>query len=421
MGEEMETGRRVFWEQGGKYGQTTGNEICLRNKRLIEVKFDDGAIKGLPQSQIQFVGESLDFTSLFHNHFRQYLTHKRIEGHLTNVVYSMKYGDVEFLPYQFKPVFKFIEANEQRLLIADEVGLGKTIESLYIWKELQAREDALRLLVVCPAMLRGKWKKDMEQHFGINAQIVDAGELIEICTEVRKNNLKPFALVTSLEGIRQKETDEEELKEKEKNRKSVRLNQLFEEISDDAVFNQLFDLAIFDEAAKLTNPGTANFTTAKRINRISKNLLLLSATPVSNSQSDLFSLLRLLSPSEYKSEDVFNDIYEQNTHVVKLAHCFYNPVHDLSETMEEANGLLKMIKNTPSFGRDPFFDKVQTELKDRLVSDDLRRKTYDQITDRFFYSNVFSRSRKRDVIDNVAIRTPQTVPAETFFQHFPHP
>ena len=411
----MEKGQRVFWKQNGKYGQTTGNEVSLGKYRLIEVKLDDGSIRTVPPSQIQFVGESLDFTSLFiqrnfsgFNHFRQYFTHKRIEGHLTNVVYSMKYGDVEFLPYQFKPVLKFIEANEQRLLIADEVGLGKTIESLYIWKELQARDDALRLLVVCPAMLRGKWKKDMEQHFGIKAQIVDASELLEECDKARKDNQKSFALVTSLEGIRQKDIDEEHLPDGSKNRKSVKLNHLFEEVSDDSVFNQLFDLAIFDEAAKLTNTGTANFATAKRINRISKNLLLLSATPVSNSQSDLFSLLRLLSPSEYKNEYVFNDIYEQNTYVVKLAHCFYNPVHNLSEVMGEANGLLGLIKNTPSYGQDPFFDKVKMELKERLLSDELRRKTYDQLTDRFFYSNVFSRSRKRDVIDNVAVRTADT-------------
>lgn len=411
----LNKGQRVFWVQGGKYGQATGNEIKLGSYELVEVKFDDGSKRGVLPSQLQPVGDSMDFSSLFHqrnfsdfNHFRQYFTHKRIEGHLTNVVYSMKYGNVEFLPYQFKPVFKFIEANEQRLLIADEVGLGKTIESLYIWKELQAREDALRLLVVCPAMLRGKWQKDMEQRFGIEAQIVDASRLLDICREVRKNNHKPFALVTSLEGIRQKETDEENLTNGAKTRKSVELNQLFDEISDDPSFNQLFDLAIFDEAAKLTNPGTANFTTAKRINRISKNLLLLSATPVSNSQSDLYSLLRLLSPSEYKNEYVFNELYEQNTYVVKLAHCFYNPAHNLSETMDEANTLLKKIKGTPSFGQDPFFEKVRIELKERLLSDELRIKTYDQISDRFFYSNVFSRSRKRDVLDNVALRRADT-------------
>lgn len=411
---EFSKGQRVFWEACGKYGNATGEVISVGSYKLIQVRFDDGSVKAIKLSQLQPVGDFLDFTALFHqrnfsgfNIFRQYFTHKRIEWHLTNVVYSMKYGDVEFLPYQFKPVFKFIESNEQRLLIADEVGLGKTIESLYIWKELQAREDALRLLVVCPAMLRGKWKKDMEQHFGINAQIVDSGELLDFCNEARKNSMKAFALVTSLEGIRQKETDEDQLEDGAKSKRSVKLNQLFEDISDDSV-SKLFDLTVFDEAAKLTNPGTANFATAKRINRISKNLLLLSATPVSNSQSDLFSLLRLLSPSEYKNEYVFNEIYSQNTHVVKLAHCFYNPVHNLSETMEEANGLLDVIKGTSSFGQDSFFEKVRMELKERLLSDELRVKTYDQITDRFFYSSVFSRSRKRDVIDKIAIRTSDT-------------
>ncbi len=413
---EYPAGTRVYWKSENLYGETTGNIRDIAGTKLIEVRFDNGTTRGLKESQLKVVKEkALDFTSLFHQrnfsdfqHFRQYLTHTRIKGGLTNVVYSMKYGDVQFLPYQFKPVFKFIEANEQRLLIADEVGLGKTIESLYIWKELQAREDALRLLIVCPAMLRSKWKKDMEVHFGIEAQIVDAKELLEFCTEAKSNRNKPFTLVTSLEGIRQKVTDESKLDEASKKRAVVKLNQFFEELNEDSDFNELFDLVVFDEAAKLTNTETANFATSKRINRISKNLILLSATPVSNSQSDLYSLLKLLSPSEYKNEEDFNRLYEQNRAVVNLAHCFYSPSHNVVETMETANKLIEEVKKTPAFGQDPYFTKLQKDLKNHIISDDLRRKTYDQLTERYFYSSVFSRSRKRDVIENIAIRHAQT-------------
>ncbi len=414
------TGTKVYWKSGNLYGETTGKVRDIAGIKLYEIKFDNGKFKYLQETQLQIMQEEvLDFSSLFHvrnfadfQHFRQYLTHRRIKGGLTNVVYSMKYGDVKFLPYQFKPVFKFIEANEQRLLIADEVGLGKTIESLYIWKELQAREDALRLLVVCPAMLRGKWKKDMEVHFGMEAQIVDSKELLELCKDAKMNRSKPFVLITSLEGIRQKVTDDDKLNEKEKKRKSVLLNQFFEEVYEDPDFNELFDLAVFDEAAKLTNSETANFATGKRINRISKNLLLLSATPVSNSQSDLYSLLRLLSPSEYRNEDEFNRQYEQNRAVVNLAHCFYYPVHNFDEIFEQANFWIEEVKKTQAFGNDPYFAKLQNNLKEHLLSDELRRKTYDQLTDRFFYSSVFSRSRKRDVIDDIAIRSAQTADFE---------
>lgn len=406
---ECVKGTKVYCEQKNIYGVLTGRSAKIGTVELVEISYDS-KVTYVPATQLHVEEADMDPTSLYQQrrffgfqYFRQYLTHLRIKGGLTNVVYSMKYGDVKFLPYQFKPVFKFIEANEQRLLIADEVGLGKTIESLYIWKELQAREDAQRLLIVCPAMLRGKWKKDMEIHFGINAQIVDAGTLLSECKEARIHRNKQFALVTSLEGIRQKN-----LEEPCRNKNAQDLNIFFEKIAEDPD-NNLFDLVVFDEAAKLVNPGSANFVTCRRVNLISRNLLLLSATPVSNSVSDLYSLLRILSPSEYKSEEQFLHLYEQNRPVVRLSHYFYNPVHDLKAVMSDANDCIEEIKHTDAFGKDPFFHRVQDNLEALLTSNDLRKKTYDQITERFFYSSVFSRSRKRDVIKDVAIRSPQTV------------
>ena len=73
----------------------------------------------------------------------------------------MNNSATEFFPHQFKPVMKFIESTTGRLLIADEVGLGKTIEAMYIWEELIARENSRRLLIVCPAVLCEKWKNDL--------------------------------------------------------------------------------------------------------------------------------------------------------------------------------------------------------------------------------------------------------------------
>ena len=74
----------------------------------------------------------------------------------------------------------FCNSSNQRLdefLIADEVGLGKTISAIYIWKELQARAGARRLLIICPAVLRDKWKLELRNRFSIEAQIVDAATL----------------------------------------------------------------------------------------------------------------------------------------------------------------------------------------------------------------------------------------------------
>jgi SNF2-related domain len=105
---------------------------------------------------------------------RRVLIFEKIKGDLTNVFYSMEASNTDFYAHQFKPVMRFIESPVGRLLIADEVGLGKTIEATYIWKELQARQGARRLLIVCPAMLRDKWRSDLRKRFNIAAEIISS-------------------------------------------------------------------------------------------------------------------------------------------------------------------------------------------------------------------------------------------------------
>ena len=106
---------------------------------------------------------------------RAILTEK-VRGRLTEVFYSMGTGHADFYPHQFKPVLKLVSSTSGRILIADEVGLGKTIEAIYVWKELQARFGCRRLLVVCPSMLQQKWHAELRNRFSIDATIVVKGK-----------------------------------------------------------------------------------------------------------------------------------------------------------------------------------------------------------------------------------------------------
>src|SRR5262249_46096796 len=108
---------------------------------------------------------------------RRVLMAEKIRGDLTDVFYSMGTSNTDFYPHQFKPVLRFVESVTGRLLIADEVGLGKTIEALLIWKELEAREQARRLLIVCPSLLREKWQDELRNRFRIRADIVNAAQV----------------------------------------------------------------------------------------------------------------------------------------------------------------------------------------------------------------------------------------------------
>jgi SNF2 family DNA or RNA helicase len=118
----------------------------------------------------------------------------------------MESSNTQFYPHQFTPVLKFLDSPVGRLLIADEVGLGKTIEATFIWKELQARQDARRLLILCPAMLREKWKADLQNRFSVDAELVSAQGLRDKVKRILQNRSmqsnSSFIHIASLEGTR---------------------------------------------------------------------------------------------------------------------------------------------------------------------------------------------------------------------------
>ena len=99
------------------------------------------------------------------------------------------------MPYQYKPVLTFLESPSNGILIADEVGLGKTIEAGLIWTELRARYDARRLVIVCPAMLR---ESGISNFGAIDPVQLNATEL---ANELRKNFTTRVSYA-SIQGIR---------------------------------------------------------------------------------------------------------------------------------------------------------------------------------------------------------------------------
>jgi len=80
-------------------------------------------------------------------------------------LFSLNAARIDFIPYQFRPVIKFMRADRPRLLIADSVGVGKTIEAGLILRELQARSDVKNVLIICPRPLvaERKWQAEMRR------------------------------------------------------------------------------------------------------------------------------------------------------------------------------------------------------------------------------------------------------------------
>ncbi|PQE01758.1 hypothetical protein CYL16_06840 [Mycobacterium sp. EPG1] len=205
------------------------------------------------------------------------LTRAKLEGKFANTLFSFRASRTIFRPYQFKPVMKLLQTGKARLLIADEVGLGKTIEAGLIWTELEVRQEADRVLVVCPSSLVGKWREEMDDRFGCELLELDNSALSIFLERHRQNRLpRRQAYVCSLERLRTWD-GLDELKE----------------------VPPEFDLVIVDEAHAMRNQDTKSYSLGAQLSEWADNLVFLTATPINLGQSDLLTLLELLAPEDF--------------------------------------------------------------------------------------------------------------------------
>ncbi|OYY10907.1 MAG: hypothetical protein B7Y66_04590, partial [Sphingobacteriia bacterium 35-36-14] len=107
-------------------------------------------------------------------------------GNNNDIIATLKSSKTTFLPYQFKPLNKFLKSENRRLLIADEVGLGKTIEAGYILTELFLRDQIKNCLIICKASLKEKWQTELKLKFGFDFKIYSRQELISKIKEDSK-------------------------------------------------------------------------------------------------------------------------------------------------------------------------------------------------------------------------------------------
>jgi SNF2 family DNA or RNA helicase len=403
----FEQGNRVRLRANpGRLGVYTGYSREAGGFTLLQVDFGPNDRPYIRANQLELVPAHETMYDLFDSgrfgtpaDLARIIVTAKLAGDLTNVFYSMGIGNTDFFPHQFKPVLKFIESPRGRLLIADEVGLGKTIESIYIWKELQARDGARRLLVVCPSMLREKWKRDLEVRFGEEAEIVDAKALLEkLEGAARSPSSRSFLLITSLEGIRARSTDWDP----DARGGRAKLCGFLQELAERSL-DPLLDLVIIDEAHYLRNSSTASHQTAGILRENTANLLLLSATPIQTSDENLFNLLKLLSPEEYGSYETYSILSGINAGLIELENAIrYRSDGQAATAIQDAVETYK-----DSIGEDLSSD-ILTSIAGGALSPEKRIDLSRRVGERSFFSQYINRTRKRDVLENRVIREPHT-------------
>lgn len=243
---------------------------------------------------------------------RSGITRYRLSGVIDNIIYSLNLTKTEFYPYQFIPLLTFNESLKSSLLIADEVGLGKTIEAGLIWTELQMRENAQRLLVVCPASLCLKWQKELADKFSIEAEIVNAAELLDAIRRISTGEKRSGVYIASLQGIRPPKGWDREGEARGKG--AADLARALSEMGEAEIFNMM----ILDEAHHIRNQETQQYKGMDLLRGIAEKVLFLSATPIQTKSENLFSLLNILDPDSFPYEEYLGDIIRANRPLVAL-------------------------------------------------------------------------------------------------------
>ena len=235
--------------------------------------FIDGSVKLVPIAELE---AAPGITELSPEEFRVVLTRRRLEHPATDQFLSYMASRTKLLYHQFLPVKKILESPDQRILIADEVGTGKTIAAGLIWAELESRatRGLENVWIVCPKSLVGKWQEEMLQRFDLRLEVLSSGTIRQALVSLDRDGVLPprFARsIVNLELIRMEDH-------------VVRLGQS----------PVAWDLAIFDEAHHLRNTDTLSHSIAQLICERSRAAIFLTATPFQTHLQDIVHLMEAL-------------------------------------------------------------------------------------------------------------------------------
>jgi len=165
-------------------------------------------------------------------------------------------ADIQLLPFQLEPALAMLRHARLRVLIADEVGLGKTIQTGIVLRQLSADIDAFRALIATPAGVREQWRQELHRRFALQATVADAAWL-----SARTRDLPPDVNPWSLPGIHIVSLD------------LVKRPEVLRALEDLS-----WDIVVVDEVHG-AGLGTARLAAADAVARTARRVVLLTATP----------------------------------------------------------------------------------------------------------------------------------------------
>jgi len=235
---------------------------------------------------------------------RWFALRRDVFDHRHQLAHSAAYGlmgaRVSVLPHQIYIAVEALKRRHPRVLLADEVGLGKTIEAGMILHASLITNQGSRVLIIVPAALLHQWLVEMLRKFNLKVSIMDEERYTELLPSAPESNpfLAEQLVLTSLDTL----LDNEEI--------------------GDAAISAGFDMLIADEAHHLHwQPDEASdaYNLVEALALETPSVLLLTATPEQLGQAGHFARLRLLDPERFASLEQFNKEEQAFADVAKIA------------------------------------------------------------------------------------------------------
>lgn len=200
---------------------------------------------------------------------------------------------IEIEDYQLDPLVRAIQMPRANLLIADDVGLGKTVETGLVIQELIVRNRARTALIICPSGLQTHWRDQMRDKFGLEFYIVDSS-LMRSLRRSRGIHSNPWThfprLITSIDFIK----------------RDTPLRLLHEVLPQQASYPRRFDILVLDEAHNVSPSGSGHYAIDSQRTQAIREIvphfehkLFLSATPHNGYSESFSALLELLDNQRF--------------------------------------------------------------------------------------------------------------------------
>ena len=404
----FEVGSRVMRVDTQKKGVISFVSDNIRGRQFYIVNWGD---RETDEMEMDLV-EDCDISNVFERckrglfgsyaEFARKNTSSKIQSSNNNTISSLKASKTLFRAYQFKPLLKFINSPNRRLLVADEVGLGKTIEAGHIMLELKARRQLRNALIICPKSLQEKWRAELREKFGLLFKIYDSPRDLMSDFEDRDGRVRA---IINYEKIRYSEHKKDKNEEKQSN---SLVDYLYKN-------DKRMSLVLCDEAHRMRNADTHTYKGAEIVMNMADSVVFLTATPIMISTENLYNLLHLLDRTRFFNYQIFNARLQENTPFVRAITALnYNqPMDVIADNLlhEKIETTYTNAENIVVYNRwrsveevyekDPVFQEIK-ELLSSVDSKKNRARLQYLLNSMSVMNNIFSRTRKKDVTTDMS-------------------